>query len=77
MSMAFGLDCQFAGTAYPYVYGQMPVHRGFFYARLAQADKSLYKIGELMGHPEVEVTRMYAHLTPKSLAPVVQDLDFE
>lgn len=29
------------------------------------------------GHNDSEVTKIYAHLTPSSLAPVVEDLDFD
>ena len=51
--------------------------RHTFASILVQKGKSLYAVGELLGHNDSEVTKIYAHLTPSSLAPVVEDLDFE
>ena len=51
--------------------------RHTFASRLAMSGRSLYQIGQLLGHSALEVTKIYAHLTPKSLAPVVAELDFD
>ena len=51
--------------------------RHTFASRLVQAGKSLYQVGNLLGHTDLEVTKIYAHLSPASLHPVVEELDFE
>ena len=50
--------------------------RHTFASRLVQAGKSLYQVGELLGHSSPEMTKVYSHLSPKSLHTIVEDLDF-
>ena len=58
---------------------QLTLHslRHTFASTLVQKGRSLYMVGELLGHTDLETTKIYAHLTPRSLAPVVEDLAFE
>lgn len=51
--------------------------RHTFASNLVQRGKSLYEVGVLLGHGSAQVTQIYAHLTPSSLATVVEDLDFD
>lgn len=49
--------------------------RHTFASKLAMAGVSIYEISELLGHTTVEMTKVYAHLSPEHLANAVSALD--
>jgi len=49
--------------------------RHTFASKLAMKGVSIYEISELLGHTTVEMTKVYAHLSPEHLANAVSALD--
>lgn len=50
--------------------------RHTFASHLVQKGTSLYFVAELLGHSNIEVTKIYAHLAPETLHNVVNLLNF-
>jgi len=50
--------------------------RHTFASQLAMAGEDLYTVAQLMGHKDVKMTQVYAHLSPEHNAAAISRLDF-